>query len=382
MYNKTLKNNPVLSIFNSFLVDSRLRSNINYFYNGGSILGLCLALQLVTGIILAMFYIRDISLAFESVEYIFREVNFGWLLRYLHANGASLFFIFLYLHIGRGLYYGSYNYPRILVWFSGVIIFLLIMGIAFFGYVLPWGQMSYWAAQVITSMFGSIPVIGNSIVEVLWGGYSVDKPTLTRFFSLHFLMRFLVTGLVFIHLIALHVNGSGNRLGINSNSDKIPFQVYFSIKDLFGFTIVFLFLGFLVFYNPNYLGHPDNYIPANPNVTPLHIVREWYFLPFYAILRSVPNKVVGVLLMVGAILILLILRLFNLMRLGSTSLSPIYKVMFWFFVGNLLLLGNIGQLPVEYPWELFGKISTVIYFSIFLFVIPIIGFLEVWLSLS
>lgn len=382
MYNRSLKNNAILGIFNSFLVDSPLRSNINYLYNAGSILGLCLVIQLVTGIILAMFYTSDISLAFESVEYIFRDVNNGWLLRYLHANGASLMFIFLYLHIGRGLYYGSYNYPRIFVWNSGVIIFLLTMGTAFFGYVLPWGQMSYWAAQVITSMFGSIRLLGGSIVEVLWGGYSVDKPTLSRFFSLHFLLPFIIAGLVCVHLIFLHVNGSGNPLGINSNADKIRFQVYFSIKDLWGFILVFLFLFWLVFYNPNLLGHPDNYIRANRNVTPVHIVPEWYFLRYYAILRSVPNKVVGVLLMVGAILVLLLLRLINFNRLGSSSLSPIYKILFWFLVGNFFLLGNIGQLPVEFRWEFIGKISTILYFGLFLFFIPLMGFIEIWLSIS
>jgi len=376
-----LKRNRILSIVNSFLVDSPLPSNINYWYNGGSLLGLFMIIQILTGVFLAMFYTRDISLAFESVEYILRDVNKGWSIRYIHSNGASIIFIFLYLHIGRGLYYGSFSYPRVIVWSTGVVIFLLIMAVAFLGYVLPWGQMSYWAAQVITSMFESIPVLGGGIVEVLWGGYAVDKPTLTRFFSLHYLLPFIVVGLILVHLLALHQYGSGNRLGVNSNSDKIPFHTYFIVKDVWGFILAFLLMGVLVFYYRNLLGHPDNYIAANRNVTRLHIVREWYFLRFYAILRSVPDKVLGVVLMIGSIFILLLLSLIN-PSIININLSRLYRVTFWLFTGNLLILGGIGSLRVEYPWEWFGKVCTTIHFIVILVIFPISGYLDLLVAIS
>src|ERR1700740_201067 len=298
---RLLKKHPVLSIINTFLLDSPLPSNINYLYSFGSILGICFVVQLITGIALAMHYTPHVDLGFISVEHIMRDVNYGWLLRYTHANGASMFFLMVYIHIARGLYYGSYTSPRELLWSVGVFIFLIMIGTAFLGYVLPWGQMSFWAATVITNMLSAIPWIGPDFVQLVWGGFSVDNATLNRFFSLHYLLPFVLAALIVVHFLGLNEHASNNPLGINSNIDKLPFHPYFTYKDLVAWVLFLLVFGGFVFFAPNLLGHPDNYIPANPLVTPTHIVPEWYFLPFYAILRAVPNKLGGVIALVGAI---------------------------------------------------------------------------------
>lgn len=373
---KILKKNPILSLFNEFLVDSPLPSNINYFYNFGSLLGLVLVIQIFTGVFLAMHYTPHVDLAFNSVEHIMRDVNYGWLIRYAHANGASFFFICVYIHIGRGLYYGSYMKPRIGLWFIGVIIYILMMGIAFLGYVLPWGQMSFWGATVITNMFSAIPYLGNDIVSILWGGFSVDNPTLNRFFSLHFLLPFILTALVLLHLIFLHLHGSNNPLGLSSNIDKLPLHPYYSYKDFFGFAIFGLFFSFIVFFYPNLLGHSDNYIPANPLVTPEHIVPEWYLLPFYAILRSIPSKLGGVIAMLGAILILLVLPYFHISLIRSSYFRPFWKILFWLFAANFILLGWIGGNPVEFPFVFIGQFLTISYFLYFILLVPIFSFFD------
>jgi len=373
---KLLKKNPVLSLFNEFAVDSPLPSNINYTYNFGSLLALVLGIQILTGIFLAMHYTPNIDYAFNSVEHICRDVNYGWLIRYAHANGASFFFICVYIHIGRGLYYGSYSKPRVGLWYVGVIIYLIMMGTAFLGYVLPWGQMSFWGATVITNMLSAIPYVGTDLVYFVWGGFSVDNPTLNRFFSLHFLLPFLLAALAIIHLLFLHVHGSNNPLGISSNMDKLPLHPYYSYKDYFGFIIFGIFFSFVLFFYPNVLGHSDNYIPANPLVTPEHIVPEWYFLPFYAILRSIPNKLGGVLAMIGAILILLTLPILNISLIRSSYFRPIWKILFWLFVANFLLLGWIGGNPVEYPYVLIGQILTIAYFMYFIILVPFFSFID------
>jgi quinol-cytochrome oxidoreductase complex cytochrome b subunit len=321
--------------------------NLNYWWNFGSLAGLVLVMQILTGIVLVMHYTPHTLLAFDSVEHIMRDVNYGWLLRYMHANGASMFFIVVYIHIFRGLYYGSYKAPRELLWFLGIIIFLLMMATAFMGYVLPWGQMSFWGATVITNLFSAIPVVGEPIVTWLWGGFSVDNPTLNRFFSLHYLLPFVIVGVVVLHILALHQHGSNNPLGIDTKGpqDKIPFHPYYTIKDAFGVGVFLIFFAYWLFYNPNYLGHPDNYIPANPMVTPEHIVPEWYFLPFYAILRSVPDKLGGVLLMFGAILILFLLPWLDTSKVRSAKFRPIYKQLFWVFVLACIGLTYAGGQP-------------------------------------
>jgi len=319
-YNK----NSILSFVDSHIINYPTPINLNYLWSFGSSAGICLVIQILTGILLAMHYTPHVDLAFVSVEHIMRDVNNGWLIRYLHANGASFFFIVVYSHIFRGLYFGSYIYPRGALWFSGVIIFLLMMATAFMGYVLPWGQMSFWGATVITNLFSAIPFVGSSIVEWLWGGFSVDNATLNRFFSLHYLLPFVIAGLTLLHLSLLHTNGSNNPIGVNTNMDTISFYPYFYVKDLFAFLILIVSLLFFVLYYPNVLGHSDNYIPANPLVTPAHIVPEWYFLPFYAILRSIPDKLGGVAAMGGAILILLLLPILNTSDIRSTKFRPIF----------------------------------------------------------
>lgn len=367
---------PLISTINEHLIDYPTPSNISYFWSFGSLAGLCLVIQLVTGIFLAMHYTPHVDLAFNSVEHIMRDVNNGWLIRYIHSNGASMFFIVVYSHIGRGLYYGSYIHPRAILWCSGVIIFLLMMATAFMGYVLPWGQMSFWGATVITNLFTAIPLVGESIAYWLWGGFSVDNATLNRFFSLHYLLPFVIAGLVIVHLIALHHNGSGNPLGTNSTPDKIPFYPYFYVKDLFAFVCFITVFSVFVFFYPNMLGHPDNYIEANAMVTPTHIVPEWYFLPFYAILRSIPDKLGGVLCMVLAILVLLALPFINTSRILSSRFRPLFKIFYWFFIVDVILLGWLGAQPVEPPFILIGQLATAYYFFYFIVLLPNLGKLE------
>jgi len=369
----------ILSFVDSHIISYPTPINLNYMWSFGSTAGICLVIQIVTGIFLAMHYSPHIDLAFNSVEHIMRDVNNGWLIRYLHANGASMFFIVVYCHIFRGLYYGSYMYPRGKLWSSGVIIFLLMMATAFMGYVLPWGQMSFWGATVITNLFSAIPFVGPSIVEWLWGGFSVDNATLNRFFSLHYLMPFVIAGLTLVHLSLLHTSGSNNPLGINKNVDTVSFYPYFYVKDLLAFFILIAIFSFFVFFYPNVLGHSDNYIPANPLVTPPHIVPEWYFLPFYAILRSIPDKLGGVVAMVSAILILLILPIINTSEVRSSKFRPIFSVAYWFLVSDFILLGWVGQKPVESPFIEIGMGATVFYFLFLAVLLPLIGLLEKFL---
>jgi len=371
--------NKFLGILNSHLVDYPTPINVNYFWSFGSTAGFCLVIQLLTGIFLAMHYTPHIDYAFNSVEHIMRDVNNGWLIRYLHANGASMFFIVVYCHIFRGLYFGSYIKPRESLWCSGVFIFLLMMGTGFMGYVLPWGQMSFWGATVITNLASAIPLVGPSIVEWLWGGFSVDNATLNRFFSLHYLFPFIIVGLVLVHLALLHESGSNNPLGITKGSSVISFYPYLYVKDLFAFLILIFSFSFLIFYFPNFLGHTDNYIPANPLVTPPHIVPEWYFLPFYAILRSIPDKLGGVLAMLAAILVLLLLPFINFSNIRSNKFRPLFAFTYWFLVTDFAILGWIGQKPVETPFIEVGMLATFLYFFILLILFPFIGVLEDYL---
>jgi|TARA_B110000261_G_scaffold88197_1_gene100660 ubiquinol-cytochrome c reductase cytochrome b subunit len=366
----------ILSILDNHIIDYPTPINITYAWSFGALAGICLVVQIVTGIFLAMHYTPHIDLAFSSVEHIMRDVNNGWLIRYMHANGASMFFIVVYSHIFRGLYYGSYMTPRELLWCSGVLIFLLMMATAFLGYVLPWGQMSFWGATVITNLFSAIPFAGPAIVEWLWGGFSIDNATLNRFFSLHFILPFAIAGLVIAHIALLHRDGSNNPLGIDSRSDSIPFYPYAYVKDLFSLIVFIVFFSIFLFYFPNLLGHPDNYIPADPMSTPAHIVPEWYFLPFYAILRSIPDKLGGVAAMGGAIVILFFLPFINTSEVRSSTFRPIYRKLFWFIFADFLLLGWIGQEIVETPYVQIGQIATVFYFFYFLVLIPFVGLLE------
>nr|YP_010999292.1 cytochrome b [Cricotopus ornatus]WPM93138.1 cytochrome b [Cricotopus ornatus] len=363
--NKPMRvNHPLFKIMNNALVDLPAPSNISAWWNFGSLLGLCLIIQTLTGLFLAMHYTADIESAFNSVNHICRDVNYGWLLRTLHANGASFFFICIYLHIGRGIYYGSYLY--VYTWSVGVIILFLVMGTAFMGYVLPWGQMSFWGATVITNLVSAIPYLGIDIVQWLWGGFAVDNATLTRFFTFHFLLPFIVMAATMIHLLFLHQTGSNNPLGINSNSDKIPFHPYFSFKDIFGFILMIMFLFLLTIIAPYKLGDPDNFIPANPLVTPPHIQPEWYFLFAYAILRSIPNKLGGVIALVLSIAILFILPFTNISKFRGIQYYLINQMMFWSMVMIVILLTWIGARPVEDPYILTGQILTVLYFSYFI----------------
>ena len=368
--------NYVLSFFDSHLIHYPAPINLNYAWSFGSTAGICLIIQILTGIFLAMHYTPHIDLAFSSVEHIMRDVNNGWLIRYAHANGASMFFIVVYSHIFRGLYYGSYMHPRQLLWCSGVIIFILMMGTAFMGYVLPWGQMSFWGATVITNLATAIPIIGQPIVDWLWGGFTVNNATLNRFFSLHFVFPFLIAGLSLLHLALLHKDGSNNPLGIDTSVDKVPFYPYFIVKDVFAFFIFTLVFSIFVFYFPNAMGHPDNYIPANPLVTPAHIVPEWYFLPFYAILRSIPDKLGGVAAMGGALLVLFLIPFTNTSEIRSTTFRPLFKIFYWLLVADFLILGWIGQKPVKTTFVIAGQLATLYYFFFFLFLIPITGIIE------
>lgn len=376
-----IKKNPLLNIaYNSGIVYP-VPASISYLWNFGSLALICLVIQIVTGIFLAMHYAAHVDLSFLSVEHIMRDINYGWLVRYFHANGASMFFLVVYIHIFRGLYYGSYLYPRQPVWSIGVIILLVMIGTAFMGYVLPWGQMSFWAATVITNLASAIPLIGTDIVYWLWGGFSVDNATLNRFFSFHYLLPFLLVGLVIVHIFLLHEDGSNNPLGTDIvKIDKAPFSPYFMIKDLFGIIIFLIFFSLLICVAPNILGHPDNYVPANPLVTPAHIVPEWYFLPFYAILRSIPNKLGGVLLLLSAIFVLLLLPFFVKSNIRSSQFKPLSSVVFWFFLSNCFLLGWLGGQPVEVPYVLAGQLCTLFYFLYFLIILPGVFKLESVLS--
>ncbi len=352
--------------------------NLNYFWNFGSLAGLCLVIQILTGLFLAMHYNSSVDGAFASVEHIMRNVNFGWMIRYMHAVGASMFFIVVYIHIFRGLYYGSYKAPREVLWWLGIIILLLMMATAFMGYVLPWGQMSFWGATVITNLFSAFPLVGDPIVTWLWGGFSVDNPTLTRFFALHFLMPFLIVGAVVLHIVALNAYGSNNPTGIDVKGpqDTIPFHPYYTVKDFFGIGVfLIVFAGFL-FFAPDYLGHADNYIPANPLVTPAHIVPEWYFLPFYAILRAIPDKLGGVLAMFAAILVLFVIPWLDSSRVRSTNYRPLYKLFFWVFGINAVALGYLGAMPAEGIYVTLSRICTAYYFAHFLLVMPWVSKVE------
>nr|UJG45525.1 cytochrome b [Diplonevra concinna] len=369
--NKPLRSsNIMLKIANNALVDLPTPINISTWWNFGSLLGLCLIIQILTGLFLAMHYTADINLAFNSISHICRDVNFGWFLRTLHANGASFFFICIYLHVGRGIYYSSYLF--IPTWFVGIIILFLMMGTAFMGYVLPWGQMSFWGATVITNLLSAIPYLGNNLVQWLWGGFAVDNATLTRFFTFHFIMPFIVLAMTLVHLLFLHQTGSNNPTGLNSNSDKIPFHPYFTYKDITGFLIMMMILTLLTLINPYLLGDPDNFIPANPLVTPAHIQPEWYFLFAYAILRSIPNKLGGVIALILSIAILFIMPFSHSSKFRSMQFYPINKFMFWMMVITVILLTWIGARPVEEPYMFIGQLLTIIYFMYYL-INPIIS---------
>ena len=352
--------------------------NLSYWWNFGSLAGAALAIQLATGIVLAMHYVPHGDMAFDSVERIMREVNYGWLLRYVHATGASLFFFVVYVHLFRNLYYGSYKYPREILWWIGIVILLVMVATAFTGYVLPWGQMSFWAATVITNLFSAIPWIGGGIVEFLWGGFTVGDPTLNRFFSLHYLLPFVLVGLVFLHLWALHEHKSNNPLGIDIQGpqDTVPFHPYYTYKDLVGLGVFLIVLAAFVFYEPNYLGHPDNYIPADPLQTPPHIVPEWYFLPFYAILRAVPDKLGGVILLFASIMILFLVPWLDTSRVRSARFRPIFRQLFWLFAIDCVVLGIAGAKPPEGIWLVIARIATVYYFVHFIVLLPIVGWFE------
>nr|AOY40070.1 cytochrome b [Scolytinae sp. BMNH 1040351] len=360
---KLIKKNPLFKLMDESFIGLPTPSNITTMWNFGSLLGLCLMVQILTGVFLAMHYCPNVELAFNSVAHICRDVNYGWLIRVLHANGASFFFICLYTHIGRGLYFGSYRLKE--TWMSGVTIFFLVMGTAFLGYVLPWGQMSFWGATVITNLVSAVPYLGTSIVQWIWGGFAVDNATLTRFFAFHFLFPFIVSALVMIHLLFLHQTGSNNPLGSQSNMDKIPFHPFFSFKDLVGAIIMLSALTILCLQAPYLLGDPDNFIPANPLVTPVHIQPEWYFLFAYAILRSIPNKLGGVLALVASIAILYIVPALNSPKFQSSQFYPTSKVLFWSLLSIVILLTWIGARPVEDPYILTGQVLTVLYFSLY-----------------
>ena len=374
---RILKSHPLLKLVNSYLIDASQPSNISYLWNFGSLLLVCLVIQIITGVTLAMHYSPNVLEAFNSIEHIMRDVNNGWLVRYLHSNTASAFFFLVYLHIGRGMYYGSYRAPRTLVWAIGTVIFILMMATAFLGYVLPYGQMSLWGATVITNLISAIPWIGQDIVEFIWGGFSVNNATLNRFFALHFVLPFILVALVLMHLIALHdTAGSSNPLGISGNYDRITFAPYYLFKDLITIFIFIFVLSSFVFFAPNVLGDSDNYIMANPMQTPPAIVPEWYLLPFYAILRSIPNKLLGVIAMFSAILAIMLLPITDLGRSKGLQFRPLSKIGFWIFVINLLILMKLGACHVESPFIELGQLSTVLYFSYFILIVPAISLIE------
>ena len=388
---------PVFSFMSHELYEYPTPRNLNYWWNFGSLAGIVLVIMIVTGITLAMHYTPSTAMAFDSVERIMRDVNYGWLIRYIHMNGASMFFIVIYIHIFRGLYFGSYKAPREILWMLGVVILLLMMATAFMGYVLPWGQMSFWGATVITNLFSAIPWgIGDWIVTLLWGGFAVDNPTLNRFFSLHYLLPFVIVGVVVLHIWALHVHGSNNPIGIDTKGeqDVLPFHPYYTVKDMFGLGVFLIVFALFIFFAPNYMGHPDNYIPANALSTPAHIVPEWYFLPFYAILRAVPDnfiggwttewlgfiifeaKLAGVLAMFGAIAVLFVLTWLDRSPVRSSRFRPMYKWFFWIFAIDCVVLGYMGALPAEGIYIVIGRIATVYYFAHFLVVLPLLAKVE------
>nr|YP_009128818.1 cytochrome b [Trichopodus leerii]AJR33116.1 cytochrome b [Trichopodus leerii]AKS28316.1 cytochrome b [Trichopodus leerii] len=368
------KTHPLLKIANDAFIDLPTPASISAWWNFGSLLGLCLVTQILTGLFLAMHYTSDISMAFSSVTHICRDVNYGWLIRNIHANGASFFFICIYLHIGRGLYYGSYIYKE--TWNIGVILLLLTMMTAFVGYVLPWGQMSFWGATVITNLLSAIPYVGNTLVQWIWGGFSVDNATLTRFFAFHFLFPFIIAAATIIHLLFLHETGSNNPVGLNSNVDKITFHPYFSYKDLLGFIAMLIALISLSLFSPNLLGDPDNFTPANPLVTPPHIKPEWYFLFAYAILRSIPNKLGGVLALLASILVLMLVPILHTSKQRTLTFRPISQLLFWTLIADVAVLTWIGGMPVEDPYIIIGQIASLLYFALFLMIMPLMGWLE------
>jgi len=376
---------PLVRLMHDSFVDFPTPKNLNYWYTFGGILTVCLIVQIVSGIVLAMHYTPHVDHAFASVEKIMRDVNYGWLIRYMHANGASMFFLAVYIHMFRGLYYGSYKAPREVLWMLGVVIFLLMMATAFMGYVLPWGQMSFWGATVITNILGALPLIGDPILKLLWGGFALDNPTLNRFFSLHYLLPFMIFGVVVLHVWALHVPGNNNPLGVDvkSKKDTVPFHPYYTVKDGFAIILFLILFAAFLFYNPNALGHPDNYIPADPLVTPAHIVPEWYFLPFYAILRAITfdflfisSKLGGVIAMFGAVLILFAIPWLDTSRIRSLKFRPLMRQFFLIFVIDCLALGYFGGKPAEGWYVVGSQIATAYYFAYFLIIVPVVGIIE------
>jgi ubiquinol-cytochrome c reductase cytochrome b/c1 subunit len=369
---------PIVELVKSSALDFPTPKNLNYWWTFGGILALMLVVQIITGIVLVMHYTPHVDMAFNSVEHIMRDVNYGWLIRYMHANGASMFFIAVYIHIFRGMYYGSYKAPREVLWIIGVLIYLVMMATAFMGYVLPWGQMSFWGAKVITNLFSAIPFFGEPITTWLWGGYAVDNPTLNRFFSLHYLLPFVLAGLVGLHIWALHVPGNNNPTGVSvkSGQDTVPFHPYYTMKDSFAIVVFLILFGAFLFFAPNFLGHAINYEPANPLSTPAHIVPEWYYLPFYAILRAIPDKLGGVIAMFGSIAILFVLPWLDTSKVRSGNYRPLFKGFFWIFVAVCIGLGYLGSKPPEGWYVTFSQLLTFYYFAHFLVILPLLGLLE------